>query len=62
MQFFLGISSDLLTNEGKPCFGEKPLEVIYNEKTILVEWMDPSIQILSEKERLVWSDLTRLPS
>ncbi len=50
MQFFLGISSDLLTNEGKPCFGEKPLEVIYNEKTILVEWMDPSIQILSEKE------------
>ena len=50
MQFTLGISGDLLTNEGKPCFGEKPLEALYKEKKILVEWMKPNIQILSEKE------------
>ena len=50
MQFTLGISSDLLTSEGNPCFGEKPLEAIYNEKQICVEWMKPSIQVLSERE------------
>ena len=50
MQFILGISSDLLTNEGHPCFGNQPLEVLYKEKQISVEWMDPSIQVLSEKE------------
>ena len=50
MQFTLGISGDLLTNEGDPCFGDKPLEAIYKEKQILVEWMDPSIQVLSDKE------------
>ena len=50
MQFTLGISSDLLTNEGKPCFGEKPLEKLYKKKDIHVEWMEPNIQILSEKE------------
>ena len=50
MQFTLGISGDLLTNEGDPCFGVQPLEDLYKEKKILVEWMDPSIQILSEKE------------
>ena len=48
MQFTLGISSDLLTNEGKPCFGEKPLEKLH-KKDIHVEWMEPNIQILSEK-------------
>ena len=50
MQFTLGISSDLLTNEGNPCFGEQPLEALYKENQILVEWMEPNIQILSEKE------------
>ena len=50
MQFTLGISSDLLTNEGKPCFGKKPLEKLYEKKDIHVEWMEPNIQILSEKE------------
>ena len=50
MQFIIGISSDLLTNEGKPCFGEQPLEGIYKEKKILFEWMEPNIQVLSEKE------------
>ncbi|MDA9714730.1 hypothetical protein N9U67_00705 [bacterium] len=50
MQFILGISGDLLTNEGNPCFGVEPLEALYKEKKILVEWMDPSIKILSEKE------------
>ena len=50
MQFTLGISGDLLTKEGNPCFGEKPLEALYKEKKICVEWMEPSIQILSEKE------------
>ena len=50
MQFILGITGDLLTNEGNPCFGLQPLEALYKEKKILVEWMDPSIQILSEKE------------
>ena len=50
MQFTLGITGDLLTNEGNPCFGLQPLETLYKEKKILVEWMDPSIQILSEKE------------
>ena len=50
MQFTLGISADLLTNEGNPCFGLQPLEALYKEKKILIEWMDPSIQILSEKE------------
>ena len=50
MQFHLGISSDLLTNEGKPCFGEQPLETIYKENKIVVEWMEPNIQILSENE------------
>ncbi len=50
MQFTLGISGDLLTSDGNPCFGEEPLEVIYKEKQILCEWMEPSIQTLSEKE------------
>ena len=50
MQFKLGISSDLLTKYGKPCFGEQPLEALYKKKQIFVEWMDPSIKILSEKE------------
>ena len=50
MQFTLGISGDLLTKDSNPCFGEKPLEAIYKEKNILVEWMKPNIQILSEKE------------
>ena len=50
MQFVVGISGDLLTNEGNPCFGEQPLEALFKEKQILVEWMEPSIQILSEKE------------
>ena len=50
MQFSLGISSDLLTNEGKPCFGEQPLQALYSEKQIIVEWMDSKIQILSERE------------
>ena len=50
MQFTLGISGDLLTKEGNPCFGLQPLEALYKEKKILVEWMDPGIQILSEKE------------
>ena len=50
MQFTLGITGDLLTNEGNPCFGLQPLEALYKEKKILVEWMDPGIQILSEKE------------
>ena len=50
MQFTLGISSDLLTNEGNPCFGKQPLKALYKEKEIHVEWMDPSIKILSEKE------------
>ena len=50
MQFTLGITGDLLTNEGNPCFGEQPLEVIYKEKHILCEWMEPGIEVLSEKE------------
>ena len=50
MQFTLGISSDLLTNEGNPCFGEQPLKALYEEKQIHVEWMEPNIQILSQKE------------
>ena len=50
MQFNLGISGDLLTNEGKPCFGEQPLEALYKNKKIHVEWMDPSTHILSERE------------
>jgi len=50
MQYTLGISADLLTNKGNPCFGEEPLKALYKEKKILVEWMEPGIQILSEKE------------
>ena len=50
MKFTLGITSDLLTNNGNPCFGEQPLKPLFNNKNILVEWMDPKIQILSEKE------------
>ena len=50
MQFTLGISGDLLTNDGNPCFGDQPLEVVRKEKKILCEWMEPSIKILSEKE------------
>ena len=50
MQFSLGITGDLLTNDGNPCFGEQPLEALYKEKKIFVEWMEPNIQILSEKE------------
>ncbi len=50
MKFTLGISGDLLTNEGKPCFGEQPLEALYKENQIIVEWMDHKIQILSENE------------
>ena len=50
MQFSLGITGDLLTNDGNPCFGEQPLEAIYKEKHILCEWMEPSLKVLSEKE------------
>ena len=50
MQFTLGITGDLLTNDGKPCFGTQPLEAIYKKKQIFIEWMDPSIQVLSERE------------
>ena len=50
MQFTLGITSDLLTRDGNPCFGEQQLKALYQEKKILVEWMDPNIKILSEKE------------
>ena len=50
MQFTVGITSDLLTRDGNPCFGEQPLKALYQEEKILVEWMDPNIKILSEKE------------
>ena len=50
MQFNIGISSDLLTNEGKPCFGTQPLNALYKNKQIFIEWMDSGIQVLSEKE------------
>ena len=50
MQFEFGITGDLLTKSGKPCFGESPLEAIYNEKNIKIEWIDPSLEILSDKE------------
>ncbi len=50
MRFNLGISSDLLTNEGRPCFGEEPLKALFREEDIFVEWMEPQMQILSEKE------------
>ena len=50
MEFNLGISGDLLTNEGNPCFGEQPLQALYKKKQIHVEWIEPSVQILSEKE------------
>ena len=50
MKFTVGITSDLLTRDGNPCFGEQPLKALYQEKKILVEWMDPNIKILSEKE------------
>ena len=50
MQFTLGITGDLLTNDGNPCFGEEPLETICKEKNILLEWMEPNIKVLSEKE------------
>ena len=32
MEFTIGITGDLLTNEGSPCFGEQPLKAIYKEK------------------------------
>ena len=39
MQFTLGITGDLLTNEGNPCFGLQPLEAFYKEKKIKnVRW------------------------
>ncbi len=50
MLFTLGITSDLLKNDGNPCFGEQPLQDIYKEKNILLEWMEPNIKVLSEKE------------
>ena len=37
MQFNIGISSDLLTNDGKPCFGTQPLEALYKNKQIFIE-------------------------
>ena len=50
MQFTLGITGDLLTNDGNPCFGKEPLKAICKEKNILLEWMEPNIKVLSEKE------------
>ena len=50
MQFNIGISSDLLKNDGKPCFGTQPLEALYKNKQIFIEWMDSGIQLLSERE------------
>ena len=34
MRFTLGITGDLLTNDGKPCFGLQPLEALYKEKKV----------------------------
>ncbi len=50
MQFTIGISGDLLTDKGNPCFGNQPLASLYKEKQIFIEWMEPNIKILSEKE------------
>ena len=49
MQFSLGISSDLLTNEGKPCFGEQPYKQ-HREKQIIVEWMDSRLKFYQKKK------------
>ena len=46
MQFTVGITSDLLTSDGNPCFGEQPLKALYQEKKILVEWMDPNLSLI----------------
>ena len=54
MQFNIGISSDLLTNEGKPCFGTQPLDALYKNKQIFIEWMDSDLQVLSEKETSIY--------
>ena len=50
MQFTLGISGELLKKDGNPCFGERPLEALYKEKKIFVEWMKPNIPIEFENE------------
>ncbi len=48
MKFKLGISGDLINSEGIPCFGEKPLEKIYNRGDIDLEWMNPNIREISQ--------------
>ena len=48
MKFKLGISGDLINSDGFPCFGEEPLEQIFNRTDVEMEWMDPSIVELSQ--------------
>ena len=35
MEFNLGITGDLLTSDGKPCFGQQPLDNLHKEKKII---------------------------
>ena len=39
MQFTLGITGDLLTNEGNPCFGLQPLNSLQRKKYLLNGWI-----------------------
>ena len=48
MKFKLGISGDLINSNGKPCFGEKSLEKIYNRGDVDLEWMDPNIKEITQ--------------
>lgn len=50
MEFKLGITGDLLNEQGRPCFGEKPLNAVFKEKSIQVKWIDRNLQIISENE------------
>ena len=48
LKFKIGISGDLINSEGKPCFGEKSLDILYNREDIDLEWMDSNIKEISQ--------------
>lgn len=48
MSFNLGISGDLLTKSGVPCFGEEPLKKLEVIKDLNITWMDPNIEFISQ--------------
>lgn len=50
MSFNVGISGDLLTESGVPCFGLDPLKKLEVIKDLDITWMDPNIKYITQDD------------